>query len=163
VWRIGKTSRIRKPGKALEVVTQEEEWTVERMKKSQKRMKENADNSRRDEVFEVGEEVLLAIKDFDLIQYSSRPCRKLGQKYIRPYKVVEVLEKEAYRLELPKALAMHPVFHTSQLRKYRDPQEFVDRLMKEKRTDYSKFNKKKRIVEVKGRRMKKGVTQYLIK
>jgi hypothetical protein len=71
--------------------------------------------------------------------------------------VVEVLEKEAYRLELLKALAMHSVFHTSQLRKYRDSQEFVDRLMKKERTDYSKPNKKKRIVEVKGRRMKKGV------
>jgi hypothetical protein len=72
-------------------------------------------------VFEEGKEVLLATKDFDLSQYSSRPCRKLGQKYIRLYKVVKVLDKEAYKLELPKALAMHPVFHTSQLRKYKNP------------------------------------------
>jgi hypothetical protein len=50
-------------------VTQEEKWAAEKMKKSQKRMKENADNSRRDEVFEVGEEVLLATKNFDLTQY----------------------------------------------------------------------------------------------
>jgi hypothetical protein len=50
----------------LDEVTQEEEWTVERMKESQKRMKENADVNRRKEVFEEGEEVLLATKDFDL-------------------------------------------------------------------------------------------------
>jgi hypothetical protein len=87
----------------------------------------------------------------------------LGQKYIGSYKVVEVLEKEVYRLELPKTLVMHSVFHTSQLRKYRDLQEFVDRPMKKERTDYSKSNKKKRIVEVKRRRMKKRVVQYLIK
>jgi hypothetical protein len=48
------------------------------MKESQKRMKENADVNRRKEVFEEGEEVLLATKDFDLSQYSVRPCRKLG-------------------------------------------------------------------------------------
>jgi hypothetical protein len=36
---------------------------AERMKKSQKKIKENADNSRRDEVFEVEEEVLLVTKD----------------------------------------------------------------------------------------------------
>jgi hypothetical protein len=157
VWRIGKTSGIRKLDRGIRNSDLGREWVVERMKKSQKKMKENADNSRRDEVFEVEKEVLLAIKDFDLTQYSSRLCRKLGQKYIGSYKVVEVLEKEVYRLELPKALAMHSVFHTSQLRKYRDSQEFVDRPTKEERTDYSKSNKKKRIVEVKGRRMKKGI------
>jgi hypothetical protein len=36
-------------------------------------MKENTVVNRREEVFEVGEEVLLATKDFDLSQYSSRP------------------------------------------------------------------------------------------
>jgi hypothetical protein len=107
--------------------------------------------------------VLLAIKDVNLTQYSSRLYRKLGQKYIESYKVIEVLEKKVYRLELLKALAIHSVFHTSQLRKYRDSQEFVDRLMKEERTDYLKSNKKKRIVEVKERRMKKRVVQYLVK
>jgi hypothetical protein len=126
-------------------------------------MKENVDVNKRKEVFKEGEAVLLATKDFNLSQYSSRPCRKLGQKYIEPYKMVKVLDKRAYKLELPKALAMHPVFHTSQLRKYKDPQEFEERPVKEERIDYSKINKKKRIVEVKGRRMKKGVTQYLVK
>jgi hypothetical protein len=52
--------------KILDKVTQEEEWVAERMKKSQKRMKENADVNRRKEVFEEGEEVLLVTKDFDL-------------------------------------------------------------------------------------------------
>jgi hypothetical protein len=103
----------------LDEVTQKEEWAAERMKKSQKRMKENVDVNKRKEVFEEGEEVL-ATKDFNLSQYSSRPCRKLEQKYIGPYKMVKVLDKRAYKLELPKALVMHPVFHTSQLRKYKD-------------------------------------------
>jgi hypothetical protein len=41
-------------------------------------MKENVDVNKRKEVFEEEEEVLLATKDFNLSQYSSRPCRKLG-------------------------------------------------------------------------------------
>jgi hypothetical protein len=105
-------------------------------------MKESVDKDRRKEVFEVGKEVLLAIKDFDLVQYSSRKCREFRQKYIDLYKVVEVLEKGVYKLELPKALAMHLVFHTIQLRKYKDLQEFSERL-KEIKTDYTKKNKKK--------------------
>jgi hypothetical protein len=40
-------------------------------------MKKSVDKDRREEVFEVGE-VLLATKDFDLAQYSSRKCRKFG-------------------------------------------------------------------------------------
>jgi hypothetical protein len=72
-----KQVRLRNQVEVSEEVTQEEEWVAERMKKSQKKMKENADNSRRDKVFEVGEEVLLVTKDFDLTQYSSRLCRKL--------------------------------------------------------------------------------------
>jgi hypothetical protein len=43
---------------------------------SQERMKKNVDKNRRKEVFEKG--VLLSIKDFDLAQFSSRICRKLG-------------------------------------------------------------------------------------
>jgi hypothetical protein len=50
---------------------------------------------------------------------------------------------------------MHLVFHTLQLRKYRNSQEFKKQLVKEERTDYSKINKKKRIVEVKEKRKKK--------
>jgi hypothetical protein len=78
-------------------------------------MKESVDKDKREKVFEVGEEVLLATKDFDLAQYSSRKCKKFGQKYIDPYKMIEVLEKRVYKLELLKVLAMHPVFHTVQL------------------------------------------------
>jgi hypothetical protein len=118
---------------------------------------------RREEVFEVEEEVLLATKDFDLIQYSSRKCRKLGQKYIGPYKVIEMLAKRVYKLELPKVLTMHPVFHTVQLRKYKELQEFPERLKKQIKTDYTNKNKRKQIVEVKERRVKKERVQYLVK
>ncbi|XP_024027099.1 uncharacterized protein LOC112093250 [Morus notabilis] len=44
---------------------------------------------------------------------------KLSPRYIGPYDIVERIEKVAYRLALPLALArVHDVFHVSILRKY---------------------------------------------
>jgi hypothetical protein len=77
--------------------------------------------------------------------------------------VIEVLEKRVYKLELPKAMAMHPVFHIAQLRKYKDPQEFPERPKKQIKTDYTNGNKRKQIVEVKEKRVKKERVQYLVK
>jgi hypothetical protein len=49
------------------------------MKKNQEKIKESVDKDREEEVFEVGEEVLLAIKDFDLAQYSSKNVGSLDK------------------------------------------------------------------------------------
>ena len=73
-------------------------------------MKKQADKTRREVTFEEGEQVLLSTKEFDRKQYTGRPSRKLGPKYIGLYKV---LGEGAYRLALPQALALHPVFHVS--------------------------------------------------
>jgi hypothetical protein len=71
--------------------------------------------------------------------------------------VVKVLEKRAYRLELLKALAIHSVFHMSQLRKYKDIKKFSERLKKEVNMNYTKKNKKMQIVEVREKRVKKEI------
>ena len=97
------------------VVTIEEQEARGALVKAQKRMKDHADCNRRDEEFEIGDQVLISTKDFDLNQYSSRPSRKLRPKYIGPYKVTRRFRERAYKVQLPKALGMHPTFHTLQL------------------------------------------------
>ena len=47
---------------------------------------------------------------------AQRPSRKLDNKWIGPFKVLELIGKRACRLELPKTLQIHPVFHVSLLR-----------------------------------------------
>ena len=146
-----------------EVVTREEELAREAILKSQEVMRQQANKHRRDISFKEGEKVLLATKEFDRNQYTSRPSRKLGPKYIGPYKIEKVIGEGAYKLALPKALALYPVFHASQLRKYFDPEEFPERPKKHLQTDFVKKNKKLELEEVLNHRVKAGVLQYRVK
>ena len=44
--------------------------------------------------------------------------RKLGQRWVGPYRVLRRVGSVAYELELPSSLAIHPIFHVSLLRPY---------------------------------------------
>ena len=45
-----------------------------------------------------------------------RPSKKLDDKWFGPFKVLEKINDNAYRLELPPSFKIHPVFHVSKLR-----------------------------------------------
>ena len=47
--------------------------------------------------------------------------RKLGQRWLGLFVIVGRVGPVAYRLGLPETLHIHPVFHASWLREYRDP------------------------------------------
>ena len=44
--------------------------------------------------------------------------RKLGQRWVGPYRVLRCVGAVAYELELPQSLAIHPVFHVALLHPY---------------------------------------------
>lgn len=52
--------------------------------------------------------------------FTNEPSRKLSSQYLGPFKIIEVRERNNYRLELPENLHLHPIFHISQLEKYTD-------------------------------------------
>ena len=65
--------------------------------------------------YRVGDRVLLSSKNIRL----SRPSKKLDFRFLGPFRIIEALGKQAYRLDLPKTLgAIHPVFHVSLLQPY---------------------------------------------
>ena len=85
---------------------------------AQARMCESADAKRRAEAFEVGEFALLSTKG---IQLSPLATKKLLNKWLGPFEVTKRIGEVAYELLLPASMSrIHPVFHVSPLRKYKD-------------------------------------------
>ncbi|XP_026433078.1 uncharacterized protein LOC113330486 [Papaver somniferum] len=89
----------------------------ETLSKNQEMMKIFADKKRTDRFFEVGDYVFLKLQP---CRQSSMPIRsnlKLLARYYVPFQVTHKIGKVAYRLSLPVASKIHPVFHVSQLKK----------------------------------------------
>ena len=88
--------------------------------KAQADQKRFADQHRRDEHFAVGDDVLLSTKDLALAaDPAHRRAAKLTARFVGPFKVTRVINDNAYELELPPQLRIHPVQNISKLRRYR--------------------------------------------
>jgi hypothetical protein len=63
----------------------------------------------KDVVFDVGDKVWLSTWHFR----TTRPSKKLDFKRTGPYTVSKVINKNAYKLDLPYTIRKHKVFHVS--------------------------------------------------
>ena len=91
----------------------------ENTKAAQKRQKKYADEHRRELSFAVGDFVLLATANLKLIGESKR-ARKFTERYIGPFRVRRVVNANAYELELPPSMRIHPTVNISQLKEHHD-------------------------------------------
>ena len=87
---------------------------------AQTRQERYANQSRREETFEVGEKVLLSTAHIHLDNQPKVSVRKLQHKYIGPFEVLQVVSPVAYKLRLPESVKAHPTFHVSLLKRYQD-------------------------------------------
>ena len=77
-----------------------------------------ADTRRQEQRYSVGDRVLLSTAN---IAMPRNLTRKLARLYDGPFKVKACIGDNAYELELPASVQLHPVFNVSQLRPYHDP------------------------------------------
>ena len=64
--------------------------------------------------FQIGDKVWLNSTNLR----TARPARKLDYKRVGPFTVLEKVGTRSYRLELPRTMKVHPVFHVSLLERF---------------------------------------------
>lgn len=103
------------------------EKAKENIQKAQTRQITYADEHRRDFSFEVGDRVLLSTANLRSSIIVGAP--KLLPKFIGPYTIKKIISRNAYELELPNTIHIHPVFHIHLLKPYLDPnKDFPSRI-----------------------------------
>ncbi|PKU74825.1 hypothetical protein MA16_Dca005016 [Dendrobium catenatum] len=91
-------------------------------------MKQAADHHRKDVQFEIGEFVYLKLRPYRQNTLARRLSVKLAPRYYSPNEVERKIGNVAYRLKLPPTTTIHPVFHVSQLKKFKGGSVPVDTL-----------------------------------
>ena len=85
---------------------------------AQNRMKQQADQRHSERSFNVGDWVFLQLQPYKQMSLKqAKKDNKLSPNYYGPYKVLQKIGTMAYKLELPAASQLHPVFHVSCLKK----------------------------------------------
>eukprot|EP00079_Xenopus_tropicalis_P034016 XP_017947787.1 PREDICTED: chromodomain Y-like protein [Xenopus tropicalis] len=83
------------------------------MTQAQKNFKTFADRRRRkDPEFQVGDLVWLSTRHIKL----HCPSKKLGQKFLGPFPIIQQINDVAFKLKLPASYKIHPVFHSALLK-----------------------------------------------
>jgi hypothetical protein len=91
-----------------------EEHLRQQMRYAQLAQAQQADKNRvAPPIINVGDYVWLSSRNIA----SPRPSKKLDHRNLGPFKVVKKVGSHAYRLDLPRAMDVHPVFHVNLLEK----------------------------------------------
>ena len=111
-----------------------------------------------DVLFAVGDKVWLDARDIR----TTRPAKKLDDKWFGPYPVERVISCTAYRLKLPASLKVHPTFHVSRLRRF-TPDSIPDRTSAPPRPVIGNGREEEEVEEVLNSRLYRRKLQYLVK
>ena len=75
--------------------------------------------------FEPGTLVMLSTFNLRQKGQSNERTKKLGPKFVGPFKILERIGKVSYRLEIPEVWKLHNVFHICLLKEYHTDERFA--------------------------------------
>lgn len=84
---------------------------------AQNRMKKYVDRNQREVELEVWDKVYLKTRPYRYSFLTKHRNEKLKPKFFGLYKILQKIGAMAYKLDLPPEISIHPIFHTSQLKK----------------------------------------------
>ena len=87
------------------------------LRRTQLRMKQQADSLSSDKVFEVGNWVYYMIHPYKKSTVSSHSFHKLAAKYYGPFQILRKVGLVAYTLCFPDSVKIHPTVHVSLLKR----------------------------------------------
>jgi hypothetical protein len=91
----------------------------ENLERAQQRQARYANQHRRDVTFKVGDQVLLSTEHLKMLG-SEKRTPKFTFRYLGPFKIKRVVNANAYELDLPPTMQIHPVLNIDRLKQYRD-------------------------------------------
>ena len=91
---------------------------LQQLNRARNQMMHRTDSQRRAMEYQEGDQVLLSTRH---IRFRHCPA-KLQKRYVGPFKVIQKINRAAYRLQLPNDWSMHSVFHISLLKPWRASQ-----------------------------------------
>ena len=97
------------------------EETKQAIEKAQQKYIKQANKKRKHMEFKEGEYVMLRIEKRRLKSVESHPKVKLAPRYYGPFKIVECINANSFRLAIPNSWKIHNAFHISLLHLYKGP------------------------------------------
>nr|KYP49546.1 hypothetical protein KK1_028742 [Cajanus cajan] len=83
-------------------------------------MKHYADQKRLPHPFRVGDYVLVKLRPYCQATAKNKRTSKLAQRFYGPFRVVTQIGDVAFQLDLPDGAQIHPVFHVSKLKLFKN-------------------------------------------
>ncbi|POM80953.1 LOW QUALITY PROTEIN: Retroelement [Phytophthora palmivora] len=118
------------PATAIEFVSSQQKILRDLQAKARQgaeKMKLLYDRGRREQKFEIGDMVLISTQNLTPGNIGA-VRRKFAARWIGPYEVIAVYhDGAAYKLNVPRELGLHPVFHTMVLKQFRKDKSGVSR------------------------------------